>query len=107
MLKPLGVTFAAYSGETVMHAAERAGLQWPTVCHGNAQCGTCYVEVLEGADKLQPPENREQRALRMSPPAVIGDGTMRLACQLRAYGDLKLHRRHVRKCEPLPNRNQS
>nr|PZN17643.1 MAG: ferredoxin [Pseudomonadota bacterium] len=44
----------------------------------SASCGTCHVEVLEGADLLEPPEGPEAELLEL-----LGGGPYRLACQAR------------------------
>lgn len=45
----------------------------------SASCGTCHVEVLEGAEYLEPPAEEEAELL-----AVLGGkGSHRLACQAR------------------------
>ena len=43
----------------------------------SATCATCQVEVLEGAELLEPPEVAEQDLLDV----VGGPGSSRLACQ--------------------------
>ncbi|HLV65330.1 MAG TPA: 2Fe-2S iron-sulfur cluster-binding protein [Polyangiaceae bacterium] len=44
----------------------------------SASCGTCHVEVLEGADLLEPPDEPEAELLEL-----LGGGPFRLACQAR------------------------
>lgn len=48
----------------------------------SATCGTCHVEVLEGAELLAPPEPDEQELLSI----LGGDEKHRLACQVRVQG---------------------
>src|SRR4051812_34429933 len=60
---PARVTFSASEGETVMAAAQRAGLYWPTVCRGVAQCGVCHVEVIGDASQLSTPTFEERARL--------------------------------------------
>jgi ferredoxin len=45
----------------------------------SASCGTCHIEVVEGAGFLEPPEEAEEELLDI----LAGDGTTRLACQAR------------------------
>jgi len=45
----------------------------------SASCGTCHVEVLEGAELLEPPEPPEAELLEL----LRGSGQCRLACQAR------------------------
>ncbi|HKP71206.1 MAG TPA: hypothetical protein VJV05_18125 [Pyrinomonadaceae bacterium] len=58
----------------------------------SASCGTCWVGVIAGEDKLSPVERREKRAV-----AVFGYDQaeserplIRLACQAKAYGNVTL-----------------
>jgi 2Fe-2S ferredoxin len=94
-IEPLGRMIDVLPGETVMAAGQRAGLKWPTACGGNAQCGYCHVAVLEGADALAQPAQNEAFTLAQ----VVGQRegkTMRLACQLKAVGDLVIERAGIR-----------
>ena len=45
----------------------------------SASCGTCHVQVLEGAELLDPPRSDEAELLNL----LGGDGHHRLACQAR------------------------
>lgn len=45
----------------------------------SATCGTCHVEVLEGAELLEPPKEEEQELLSL----LGGVANHRLACQVR------------------------
>jgi ferredoxin len=45
----------------------------------SASCGTCHVEVVEGAGFLYPPEEPEEELLDI----LGGEGSTRLACQAR------------------------
>jgi ferredoxin len=56
-----------------------AGLAKFTNCHGNAQCGTCRVEV-QGSN-LKPRNEVEEKKLKDAP-------NLRLACQTEVLGDL-------------------
>ena len=56
----------------------RAGI--PFSCR-HANCGTCRVEVREGAELLEPPDDDEERLLaRLRKPST--DAAVRLGCQL-------------------------
>ena len=59
------------AGQSVMAAAEDQGIFWPTVCHGLAECHTCFFEVVSGEEHLEPPNPLEEAALPGS-PAVRG-----------------------------------
>lgn len=49
-------------------------------CGGNASCGFCLIEVLEGAGNTNGLGGREERLLANKPD------TYRLACQTRVHG---------------------
>ena len=53
-------------------------------------CGTCVVEVIEGADKLEPPDEDELEILEL-----YADGleNARLACQIDVQTDIVLRAR--------------
>ncbi|MCS7047932.1 MAG: (2Fe-2S)-binding protein [Verrucomicrobiae bacterium] len=51
-------------------------------CHGNGLCGTCLVEVVEGAENLSPKTKRELLKLNGQPP------NRRLSCQCQVLGDV-------------------
>ena len=53
-------------------------------CGGYGQCGTCIVEVLEGAENLSPRTDVEQRKLKKKPD------TYRLACQTLVNGPITI-----------------
>jgi ferredoxin len=45
----------------------------------SASCGTCHIEILDGAGLLAPPDETEEELLDI----LGGDGSTRLACQAR------------------------
>jgi len=58
-----------------------------------ASCGTCWVGVLGGAEKLSPVEKHEAVRMRVFGYAELQIGTqpiMRLACQARAQGAVSI-----------------
>jgi 2Fe-2S ferredoxin len=95
-VEPAGVDIIVGDGEAVMHAAERLGYRWPTVCHGQAVCTTCFFEVIEGSGNLTPPAPLERAALASSPVVAVATGEVRLACQARVEGDVTVRKRGVR-----------
>jgi len=97
-VEPAGVDIAVGDGETVMHAAEREGYRWPTVCHGQAVCTTCFFEVIGGADNLDPAGEVERAALATSPARLVPrEHEIRLACQVRLQGDVIVRKLGVRR----------
>jgi ferredoxin, 2Fe-2S len=96
-VEPAGIDLAVEEAETVMHAAERLGYRWPTVCHGQAVCTTCFFEVLEGSEHLVAVAPLERSALASSAlVAGLGGGPVRLACQAQVTGDVVVGKRGVR-----------
>ena len=51
-IEPANIDITVEDGETILHAAERLGYHWPTVCHGQAICTTCVFEVVDGSENL-------------------------------------------------------
>ena len=45
----------------------------------SASCGTCHIEIVEGAELLSDPEEQEEELLEI----LGGEGDSRLACQAR------------------------
>lgn len=96
-VEPLGVDLAVETGETVMQAAARAGLSWPTVCGGDGQCGVCRMEVLSRAGPEEPFEGLEAEALADGRLARYRQPPLRLACQLRPAADMTVRKGGVRR----------
>jgi 2Fe-2S ferredoxin len=95
-VEPLGAEIEVRSGETVMDAAVRVGLKWPTLCHGEATCGVCAMEVVDGGQSLSQVRPEEQERLETLPMRRFCAGELRLACQVEAAGDAVVHKRGVR-----------
>ena len=80
---PSGAEVRAEPGETVMAAAARAGLRWPTICGGLAECGVCALEVVDAPSPLAPPVGDEADRLAVLPETRrYPERTHRLACRL-------------------------
>lgn len=62
-------------------------------CGGYGQCGTCVVDIVEGAQNLSPRTAVEERMLRKRPSSC------RLACQAIIQGDVSV--------ETKPNKKES
>jgi ferredoxin len=66
------------AGTDLVDAADQHWLPIPFSCR-SASCATCQVQVIEGADLLEPPGEDETELLEL-----IGAGdNWRLACQVR------------------------
>lgn len=71
---------------TVLEASRSFGIPHLSLCGGNARCSTCRVRIDSGAEHCSPPSAAEQQLLsRMG-----ADEDVRLACQLRAHGDISV-----------------
>jgi uncharacterized 2Fe-2S/4Fe-4S cluster protein (DUF4445 family) len=78
IFQPVGRRIAGEAGETLLEAAQRAGVALSAVCGGIGVCGDCRVRVLSGAvSELNEVEYDELSE------ADIADG-LRLACQVIA-----------------------
>ena len=77
--EPLGRRVRVEAGETLLHAAQAAGVGLNAVCGGTGRCGTCRVRVLSGA--VSEPSAAEQDA--------VAEG-LRLACRTRVAGDARV-----------------
>lgn len=95
-LLPLDVTIGAPEGATIMDAARSAGYYWPTTCGGEARCTTCLCEVQEGIDSLSPMGKNERRAIVAERGEDALKRPLRLACQARVLGDVRVYKEGVR-----------
>jgi ferredoxin, 2Fe-2S len=96
-VEPSGLDVDVAEDKSVMAEAERQGLFWPTICHGLAECHTCFFEVLEGEENLEPPNELELTALKDFAGRSWYEGkVIRLACQTRVHGDVTVRKPGVR-----------
>jgi len=58
-------------------------------CGGNALCGTCAVEIVDG--EVTEPTTREKRRIRL-PPLHGADADLRLSCQCEVLSDLAVRK---------------
>ncbi|OSM02144.1 adenylate/guanylate cyclase domain-containing protein [Magnetofaba australis] len=83
-----GVAAPLASDRTLLELSLAAGVPHAHICGGNGRCSTCRVTVLDNAHNLTPPTDAE-RALA----AAQGLGPeVRLACQCRPLGDVRVRR---------------
>ena len=73
-------------GWTVLEASRAHGVPHLSLCGGRARCSTCRVRVHGPAAHLPPAGVDERRTLRR----VAAPDDVRLACQLRPEGDLRV-----------------
>jgi len=96
-IEPSGIEIVAAEGETVMEAATRHGLRWPTVCGGNGTCRTCYMVVVEGEEHFTPAEPGEKMAIsEIQSWFGCRAEPIRLACQANVAGDVVVSKYGVR-----------
>ena len=76
-----------------------------TNCGGYGQCGTCIVEVVEGAENLSPRTEVEERKLKKKPASY------RLACQTLVNGAVTIVTKPSKsksvRTEPISNLRES
>ncbi len=80
--------FGVSPGESVLEAALKADVPMAHACGGRGKCSTCRVWVLDGLESCPAPTEIEAALadrLRLS-------AEVRLACQLRPSGDIRLRR---------------
>jgi 2Fe-2S ferredoxin len=96
---PANRSFSVDRDQSVLEAAHAAGWIWPSVCGGQAACGTCAFTVEAGSEALSPIGPREQVRLNGLPARRMqSDGNWRLACQARLVGSAGVTIR--KKCTP-------
>jgi 2Fe-2S ferredoxin len=49
----------------LLEGASRVGVRWPTICHGNAGCLVCWVQVMAGEENIFPAGPMEIMALEI------------------------------------------
>jgi ferredoxin, 2Fe-2S len=91
---PADVSFEVEDGETVYAAACRQDFRWPSICHGDAECGICWMVVQEGEENLS--ERTKQEADRLAVGMKAKEPRARLACRTRVAGEAVVERRGVR-----------
>ena len=57
-IQPQNVTADVESGETLLEAGEKAGVEMEAGCF-NCSCGTCVAEVVAGMENLSAPSAEE------------------------------------------------
>ncbi|MBL9104945.1 MAG: adenylate/guanylate cyclase domain-containing protein [Myxococcales bacterium] len=73
---------------TLLEVARAAGIPHASACGGNGRCSTCRVIVLEHPENLTPRDGGELKLAR----AKGFEPNIRLACQARPTGPVKLRR---------------
>jgi len=74
--------------ETLLASSLRSGIKHTHVCGGHARCSTCRVEVVEGLEHCAPRNEAEEKM-----KSLLGfPDDIRLACQTRISGDIRIRR---------------
>ncbi len=94
---PVGLTVMVPDGETIMFTALASGWKWPNVCGGQATCGVCLLEVQAGMENASPIGRDE--AVRLDFMRKADNPALRLACQLRVSGPMRILKRGARPLE--------
>jgi adenylate cyclase len=83
---PSGRVLSILHGVSVLEASRMAGIPHASVCGGRGRCSTCRIKVEGPTDAVPPPSSEETKVLHR-----VGAGPdVRLACQLRPLGDLRV-----------------
>ena len=90
LVEPSGVVLEVAQGETILAAALRLGVDWPTACEGIAECNDCVVAAVQG--ELSPVRPDERDALRW----YSRKEDERLACQAKVVTDVVVRRDDLR-----------
>ncbi len=85
---PDNVDFDVAAGETLLEAALRSGVPVSHACGGRAKCSTCRIWILDG---LAACPQRSAAEASLADRMGLSD-EVRLACQLRPEGELRVRR---------------
>lgn len=69
---------------TLLEVTREAGLPIASACGENGACARCGLEIVAGADAIEPETDRE---IRIKERNRI-DPSLRLACRVRPRGDM-------------------
>src|SRR5215471_13651069 len=83
---PNGRVVQIVRGVSVLEASRMAGIPHASVCVGRGRCSTCRIKVAGPNEAIPPPAPEEVKVLQR----VGAAPDVRLACQLRPHGDLRV-----------------
>jgi len=83
---PSGRMVEIVPGISVLEASRLNGIPHASVCGGRGRCSTCRIRVAGEPDAVPPPAPEELKVLQR----VGAAPDVRLACQLRPVGDLRV-----------------
>ena len=81
-----GRTIETSAAISILNTLMREVVSIQHVCGGKAQCGTCRVRIVEGAQFLSPMLEREKTRLA----ATDAPPDYRLACQTYVFGNVTI-----------------
>lgn len=74
--------------DTLLASSLKSGIKHTHACGGNARCSTCRIHVIEGLEHCEPRNGAEEK---MKQSLGLPDD-IRLACQTKINGDIKIRR---------------
>jgi adenylate cyclase len=83
---PSGRVVRIVRGVSVLEASRMSGIPHASVCGGRGRCSTCRIKVAGPSEGIPPPAPEEVKVLQR----VGAAPDVRLACQLRPDGDLRV-----------------
>ncbi len=83
-LQPVGRRVALAKGDTLLAAAQAAGIELTALCNGEAWCGKCRMRLVTGTLSALTDEERKSLSVEDVRAGV------RLACQARPLSDVKV-----------------
>jgi uncharacterized 2Fe-2S/4Fe-4S cluster protein (DUF4445 family) len=83
--EPIGRRVPCKSGDTILEAAQQAGIMLNATCGGEGICGHCIIRVMSG--EVSRPNANEEAGLDEN--QIRAD--WRLACQVEILGDVRVH----------------
>ena len=86
LFRPSGRRLALEPGTNLLEAAREAGLPVAQACGGEALCARCGMQILSGAENLDPETSQEATAKQRNRVAR----EMRLSCQTRVHGPVEV-----------------
>lgn len=81
---PAGVTVEAPEGDSLFEIAGAHKVPIATRCKGEARCGCCLVEVIDGGENLN--------KIRIDERDYLPREEYRLACRARVFGPVRVRR---------------
>jgi uncharacterized 2Fe-2S/4Fe-4S cluster protein (DUF4445 family) len=87
IFQPSGRRASAVEGDDLLTVARRAGVDIESACGGKGSCGKCRVRLETPSTGSIPPVTEAER--RLLGPGLLDSG-LRLACQVRPLGDVRV-----------------